>query len=497
MPRTSTRTIAARNASARRRDPESTGVPRMGAYNGIFAPSFRFPPFQNDWFLEKVGWDRVDATLNLSSCRAPFNLLRYSVLGSGWRIVAGVTDPMDSRYTSSQQDAQALQWALSNIIDPETGQRQDFRNIVWEQMYAWWAGFLVTEIYPRYLDDGPFAGVFGFSGFGPKINKQIGFDTDPRTLGVRKITSYTPGSVPFSNLNRRDTVQGGYDFDIPLDCAILYTHNPIGNLPYGQGVWRPCYPHTMAADKALVQWVKALEQWGGINGVMKVPAGSESAALDAMMGARESGYMTVPPNSEFLLAGAPMGVFESYSLILKDQAAAIAEVVIGSALAIHQSSNPGLGAGGEADSQEDSTEVYKTGHQIGLENCLNQQLVLPWCRDNIPHFDPTYAPKLVLGDEKPADVLQIMQAFDLAIKDGVLWSGEKWIRDEMGWKQATPEEVKGLQAEKEAQQEAAERLADARNSGSQGKMTQDEAERTLANLAMLIAAARETGALAG
>lgn len=492
--RTPTRTIAARNAANRKRDPGATAVPVMSAYNGVFASSYKFPPFQNDWFLQKIGWDRVDATLNLSACRAPFNLLRYATLGPGWRVDSAIKSDTDPDFQAAKDIADALTWCLSHLVDEETGFTQDFRNVVWEMQYAWWTGYLVCEIYQRYLSDGPYAGKFGFSGFGPKINKQIGFDINPRTMAPRRVTSYTPGSVVGSMYGPPSAGQvtpGGYDFDVPLDCLMLYTHNPIGNSPYGQGTWRPCYPHAVTMDKALVQWLKAVEQWGGINGVMEVPQGSETSALDAMEGARNSGYMTIPPNCKFLLATAPSGVWQGYDMLMKSNGAAIAEAVIGSALAVHQSSNPGLGAGGEADSQTETSDAYKMGHQIGLENAINQQLVLPWCRDNYANFDERLAPKLSIGDEKPADVLSLMQSFDLGIKNGMLWSKEDWMREMAGFPLMDQEAQAGMEAEQKAQQEAAQVLADARNSGKGGSMNDGSAKASVDKLASLLLTAAE------
>jgi broad specificity phosphatase PhoE len=93
---------------------------------------------------------------------------------------------------------------------------------------------------------------------------------------------------------------------------------------------------------------------------------------------------------------------------------------------------------------------------------VNNQIIRPLCKYNFPNFDMSLCPQLKLGGDRVEDTLAMMQTFDLAIKDGVLASGEQFIREMMGWKPAGPDELLMIAQEKQAAQDAQMRLADAK-----------------------------------
>ena len=95
------------------------------------------------------------------------------------------------------------------------------------------------------------------------------------------------------------------------------------------------------------------------------------------------------------------------------------------------------------------------------------------------NFDMAMCPRLSLRRDQPNDVFQKMQAFDLGIKDGVIWKQAKFIREEMGWPPLDDEEEAGIAAEQKAMLEAQQRVGEAQTTGKVKALSDHEFGRAL------------------
>src|SRR5580658_1750356 len=136
----------------------SLDTPIVGAYDGVYAPSFRYPTFSLDTMLAQKGYQFVEDMLHLAACRAPFNLKRYAVLQDGWSVEAAVTDPDQPGHADAQDLADSVTVALENIRDAETDLTQDLRSILFDMMTGAWTGNRLAEIGWDYQIDGPLKG---------------------------------------------------------------------------------------------------------------------------------------------------------------------------------------------------------------------------------------------------------------------------------------------------------------------------------------------------
>src|SRR5689334_21992976 len=106
-------------------------LPLLGAWDSIFAQSFRLAPYSPDLLTTQKGYDLYDQMLTMAACRAPFNLKRYAVLAKGWRVLPHERgcDPLSADHGSAHELADFVQGLLEEITLPETDQTQDFRRI--------------------------------------------------------------------------------------------------------------------------------------------------------------------------------------------------------------------------------------------------------------------------------------------------------------------------------------------------------------------------------
>jgi hypothetical protein len=115
---------------------------------------------------------------------------------------------------------------------------------------------------------------------------------------------------------------------------------------------------------------------------------------------------------------------------------------------------------------------------------------------NFADFDMALCPRLALRPEREENLLQMMQTFDLAIKDGVVWKQARWIREALGFPPADDTEEAGLAAEQQAQQEAEAQVRDAQTSNRVKAMSDQEAIQAIRLLAYAMKAQDEQKAVA-
>jgi len=450
-------------------------TPLLGAYDGIYAASFRYPTFSLDAMLAKRGYQFVEDMLNLAACRAPFNLKRYSVLQDGWSIEAAITNPNAPDQERAHQLADAVTWALNNIHDHDTDLTQDLRAVLFDMMMGAWTGNRLAEIEWQYLTDGPLKGKHGFRALYVKPNKQIGFDLDERTLAIKNITSYTPG--------------GGYDFDIPVEKCLLYVHNQSAGNPQGVGDWRACHKHWMRLDGNLKFWAMALERWGAPVFIMTYPAGSPAeigAVQDAADKIRQGSPPILPDNVKYELLAAPRSVFvgKERSAIWDTQQIALN---INSNILTTGAGQNSLALG--KVHQASAFSVYDALSQ-DIEGVFTQQVIRRFIRYNYGDAALTICPRLRLRNEPEGDRLQISQMLQVLIQGGNMPGRSKVIREQLGLPPLDPEEERLLDAEQKAGQEAQQQFADGRLSGAVPQMSAVDAERAIAMLTRVLFAGR-------
>ena len=285
--------------------PEKDRVtPTMGAYDGIFKTSYKFPPYNPDQLIGRLGYDFMENMLNMAACWASFNLKRYTILREGWRVEPAVVDPQSTDHEESKFYADALRYCLNNVIDEEVDYPQDFVAALFDQQMAAWLGYRVANIEFRSLENTSMPGLdgkYGFTGFWGKTNKQIGFDVDPRTLSPKRFVSYTP--------------DGGYDGDVHPESVWCYTHAQTAMQPHGKGDARPVYKNYFALDVLQKLWAIALERWGAPVFVAQYPSGADTelqAALTMMNEIRQGQSPIIPDNIKYQIVAAPAGVFAAF-----------------------------------------------------------------------------------------------------------------------------------------------------------------------------------------
>lgn len=450
--------------------------PIVGAYDGVYASSFRYPNFSLDAALAQRGYQFVEDMLQMAACRAPFNLKRYAVLQDGWSVEAAITDPDAPDHAAAQDLADDVTLALQNIRDVETDLTQDLRSVLFDMMTGAWTGNRLAEIGWEYQADGALKGKHGFRGFWVKANKQIGFDVDTQTLAVRNITSYTPG--------------GGYDFDIPVEKCVHYVHNQSANNPQGVGDWRACYKHWLRLDNALKFWAQALERWGAPVLVMAYPAGAtaEMAAAQATgERIRQGSVAVLPDNIRYELVAAPRSVFVGMERAAIWDTQQIALNINSNILTTNAGANS-LALG--KVHQESGMTVYDALSR-DLEQVFTQQVIRRFIRYNYSKRALDICPRLRLRKQPEGNLLQIAQMLQILIEGGNMPGRSKIVRQQLGLPPLDPEEERMLEAEQRAAKEAQEQLADARNSGKVGPMTPGDAAGAAAMLTRAIYAREE------
>jgi phage gp29-like protein len=423
----------------------------LGAYDGIYAAQFRLAQYNPDLLTSQKGYGIYDEMLTQAACRAPLNVKRYAVLHKGWSVVPAVSDPKDIRHDAAKQIADAVTYALSNILDTRTDEPQDFRSVLFETLSACWTGFQVTEKEWRVLDEGPYKGLLGFRRFSAKPCQQIGFELDPDSLAVLAIKPYTIG--------------GGYGPPVAPQKVIRYTYNPVKGLPYGQGDGRSCYKHSIRLDATMKWWAVALEIWGIPFIKAKYPSGNKKAladALEVLKLIRQGAPAIFPSDVEAdVVAGNAGGVLDVFRTTADWDTQQIARAVLGSTLTSGEGKRSGSLALGKV---HESTQDYGLMHvKEDVEAVVTSTVIRRFVRYNFGAAALDLCPRLSLGEWDESDRVKLADMFSKLIGDRVIARRSKFIREELGLPPLDAEEEAMLDEEDERETEIQRIAADARN----------------------------------
>lgn len=408
------------------------------SWDSVTARTFRFPPYNPDALIQGKGYDAMEYMLTMAAVRAPANVKRYAVLYKGWEVVPPTAYKEDAQ---AKEIARAAQVALENIEAPGD-QVQDFRQVLFEVLGAVLFGFSCTEIIWRYIENGPdeIKGKWGFERFSAKRQKQIGFDLDVNTLGIRNITNLPQGT--------------GYQAALPPEKFILYTYNPINALPYGQGDLRGVYKHWWSIEALMKMWNVALERFGTPFMLAKGNAADTSlmnkvvAVLDAI---RQGASAALPDGFEYELqelAGNSLVGFES---AIQWHSHQCAYNILLQQLTTSEGGASGSWALGKV--HQDTQEYGLAYVRRDIEQLVQNQVLRRFVRYNYGPQALHLTPRFSLGDWNEVDRLNLAQAFSMLIENGAMYRKEEQIRKKLGLDPLDPETEKLLDQERKDEAE--------------------------------------------
>jgi hypothetical protein len=386
----------------------------LGNWNGYLATSMRLPQFHPDIFVATKGWKTLDEMLNMSPVRTALGIIRDAVLYKGWKVVPAVTDQLHSDYESASEIANALNYALDNIVD-EAENSTDFRQVLFEMLYAIHAGFHVTDIDWRILEDGPAKGDLGFNGFWAKPCKQIGWDVNPNTLSVYNITSWTPVS--------------GQQI-MPVSKVLRYTFAPSNNMPYGNGLGRVAYKHSWTIDFLYRFWNIALELFGSPFILAKAPYGSLGFAAKVISRMRQGAPAVLPDNVEAELMEMTGKGLEGFKQSAEYHGGMIGYTYLSNTLTTNEGQRSGSMSLGKV--HQDTQEYGLGGRRKDLEQILRYQLIRRWVRNNYGPQAMHLAPTISLGDWDTEDTERLANSYEKLIRSTIAHPAEPQFREQLG-----------------------------------------------------------------
>ena len=407
--------------------PSKRGDDLLGAYQAYLAVSYRLAPFTDDALLSQKGYAAVEDQLTLSCVRAPFDIIRDSVLTKGWSWEPAYNDAVrdGQKAACAAEIARALTFDCLHIVD-EADNCQDFRHVVRELLMAVHTGFHVTEIRWKLNEDGPNAGRWGFRGFASKPARQIGFDLDRETLAVNALTSYTPLT--------------GYQFDIPSEKVLLYTYGPKDSLPHGSGLGRVCYKHGWSFDFSLKFLNIAIETFAVPFLMAKAPKAALAMVRDVLAQVRQGAPPVLPSDADAELVELGGGSIAAILAAVEMHRQACAMVYLHSTLTSgvgHEGGNRALGQVHQ-DTQQYGLDAIRTD----VENVMTHQLARRWMRYNFGPDMLEYCPRFSLGQWDAGDRSSLAKTFETLVGMGTMHASEPIIRRSLGLPPIDPEHLR-------------------------------------------------------
>lgn len=393
----------------------------LGHYDAYQAIAMAIPSYNPDAFVNTKGWETLEGMLSLGAVRTPLNIVRDAVLHKGWTIQPAITDKAHGDYEAASKIADALTYALDNIVD-EWGNSQDFRGVLWEMLYAIHTGFRITEIQWRTIESGAWAGQWGFAGFDAKPCKMIGFDLDPDRMVPKGITSYTPTK--------------GYRYS-PVEKVLRYTFAPVNGLPHGQGVGRAAYKHSWSLDFLYRFWNLCLEVFGSPFILAKAPSAQVSLARKLLAEIRQGAPGVVPNGVEAELVEMNGASATGFKTAAEHHIGEIGKLYTYAALTSGEGQRVGSMALGNV--HQDTQGYSVGGRRTDIEQVVNFQLIRRWVIYNFGEEALPLAPSLKLGESDESEVQRLGDSFQKLVNAKILHPGEPQIRERMGLAPLEPE----------------------------------------------------------
>ncbi|WP_394794857.1 DUF935 family protein [Armatimonas sp.] len=393
----------------------------LGHYEGFAAIAMATPSFSPDVFINTRGWAALEDMLSMGAVRTPLNIIRDAVLCKGWRVAPAISDKSSADYEKAKELADALTYALDNIVD-SYGNATDFRQVLFELLYAIHTGFRITEIEWRTIESGDYAGQWGFASFGAKPCKQIGFDMDAETMMPRGITAYTPSK--------------GYRY-APIEKVLRYTFAPNNGMPHGMGIGRAAYKHSWSLDFLYRFWNICLEQFGSGFILAKAPTQTMNLARKVLKEIRQGAPAVVPEDVEASLIEMSGKGAEAFKASADHHIGEIGKLYTYAALTSGEGERTGSMALGSV--HQDTQGYGLGGRRTDIENIIRFQLIRRWLRYNYGDELTHLAPSVSLGEADESDLEKLSKGFERLVNADVLHPAEDQIRERMGLGPIDPE----------------------------------------------------------
>lgn len=416
----------------------------LGSYDSYQAAAFIFPPYNPDAFIVSKGYQVLDDMLNIIPLKNALNTRRDAVLSRGWSFTPQIDgkDALkdDPEYDQAQKLADLLTWCLENIED-DSGNCQDFRDVLYELLYADHVGFAVSEIVWKHLADAPkeLKGKLGFKVFAAKPAQQIGFQLDLKTLNVLGITSYSPLQ--------------GYQFNLPVDKVLRYTYSPRANLPYGRGIGRAAYMHSWSIAALVKFWNIGLECFGQPFMMGTAPPGKAmELARKAFTQIRRGSPAVVPEGIKAELMEIQGTGLAGFSAAVSWHAEQCSLAYLGATLTAGTASGGGTNTNALGNVHADQQSYAFSADRKSLEFIGTTQIARRWVKYNFGPQMMRLCPRLSLGDTKTEDLKANTAATKTAIDVGSAHPDEPVVRAKFGLPPIDPAVRKQLNDEKAQRQ---------------------------------------------
>lgn len=425
---------------------------RIIAWDAPWVTSYRYAPYNPDALISGKGYDELDKMLTMSAVSSAFTVLCDAVLFKNWalkppeHLEKGTAD-----HEQAMKMAEAATWHLHNIVT-EGDVVQSVAEVVGNILLGVFHGFSTQEMQWRYVESGMgpdfVAGQYGWASFSYKRCKQIGFDLDKVSLDVRNLTN----NVPYS---------GGPQIMIPVEKALLFTFRPINSLPYGRGIAREIYKHYLMLDRHYAQLAIAIQVHGIPHYRVSGPVADDTVAdrirswADKVQGGASFVY---PEGYTVELDQLNSGALESILGAIKWHTQQIYMAFLGQSL----TTNPGEGEGSYAlgSIHQNTQEFILKRVRQDVEWVMTEQALRRWTRynygDRVLHLSPRFS----LGQWDAADSQMLAQSVSQMITSGVLYAGEPFIRELMGYPAPDPETEAKLEQKRQFEQEHAQEELD-------------------------------------
>ena len=387
----------------------------LGAYDSYNRIAYRYAPFNPDALISSRGYAALDdQATGLAAVASPLNMTREAVLYKSVTVEAFSDDEGNPVNDLARELADGFNYVLENMED-DAGNEMTARDITWEWLYAVHVGFRVSELLWRPIKTGKYKGKLGLAGIYAKPAKQIGFDLDPKTLAVRNITSYTP--------------QDGYQFNIPVEKVIRYTHQPKDGLPYGTAVGRQVYKHGFSLDFGQKFLNIAVEMFGVPFILANAPKAEMSAAEKAIGQIRQGSNAVLPENAKAQLIQLAAGGLSNIISALEFHKQMCAFAYLHNTLTTSVDSDSGARALGEV---HEGSQEFSLGYLRRDMERLWRRVVRLWVRYNYGEDALEFAPRITLGNWDAEDSNSLAESFVGLVGANILHPGESQIRRKLG-----------------------------------------------------------------
>lgn len=388
------------------------------SYDAANRYNYQLPGFNPDPFIRQKSYGELDNLLTMGAYSSPLRLVKYATLYKPLEVVPLVNGQQvttkDSHYDDAQRAADFCRYLIDNIYDAETGEVQDFRHRLWYLLDAIHIGFAVQEKQTRYIEHGPYRGLFALKRLIARRPEAITFNIDRNTNRILSLNN----RAPLAWVN-----------NISLGNFLLYTFEPSRELPYGTGVARSCYKHVYAILEGYRIWQVALERFAG--GFLDVTTNSTDAktnerARNLMEGVRQASTIVHGRDLEVDLKMPTAAMGDLFLHFVDHHRTAITKTVLGQELTTGQGSGKGSYALGEV---HQGTEKYFLGYpRADLQSLVRNQLFRPFLLENFgPQMEPVI-PGFSLGVYDHTEAAEIMSYMQPMIETGIVHPNEPWIR---------------------------------------------------------------------